>query len=428
MNHLLFNSGSQSFWRRLFVSRQALESRMVNVDTDCVFIHQLASKKTGNGDYTSGNKGEVHTPGPDNGRRIIDPQQPIQRGKRQQHDGQNAVTPGCDQPSYSGYNDQVNQTNGAGHPTAQSTYADEPEAGTSPEKITCPQIGQICCNKPEQGSDWKMDQNGVNRVTFNGHPAGYGLQGHNASFGLTRVIRVLRSLNSSLAGVGAVVISLLLTACSGPYSTLDPAGPAARDIAGLWWAMFAFSTLVLIGVTALWIYAIRRPSSHPDEKSAQAFQNRWIIWGGLALPLGTIALLLAFGIPIGHRMMPLPAESGEVLQIEVTGHQWWWAVHYPDQAIDLRDEIHIPVGTPIDLVLRSNDVIHSFWVPRLGGKMDMIPGHTNVLRLQADEPGVYRGSCTEFCGLGHAHMQFTVTAHTEDDFDHWQQQAQESTE
>ncbi|WLD58547.1 cytochrome c oxidase subunit II [Salinispirillum sp. LH 10-3-1] len=225
-----------------------------------------------------------------------------------------------------------------------------------------------------------------------------------------------------------MVISLQLTACSGPFSALDPAGPAARDVAGLWWAMFGFSTLVLIAVTALWIYAIRRPASHADEQSARALQNRWIIWGGLALPLGSIALLLAFGIPIGHRMLPLPSADGDVLQIEVTGHQWRWEVHYPEQDIDLANEVHIPVNTPVDVVLRSNDVIHSFWVPRLGGKMDMIPGRTNVLRLQADEPGEYRGSCAEFCGVGHAHMQFTVTAHTEEDFARWQQQAQESAE
>ncbi len=225
-----------------------------------------------------------------------------------------------------------------------------------------------------------------------------------------------------------MVICLLLSACSGPFSTLDPAGPSARDVAGLWWAMFAFSTLVLIGVTVLWIYAIRRPPSHPDQASAQAVQNRWVIWGGLALPLGSIVLLLAFGIPIGHRMLPLPSDSEEVLQIEVTGHQWWWEVHYPDDSIQLTDEVHIPVDTPVDILLRSNDVIHSFWVPRLGGKVDMIPGRTNVLRLRADEPGVYRGSCAEFCGVGHAHMQFTVTAHSAEDFADWQQQAQEDDE
>lgn len=222
-----------------------------------------------------------------------------------------------------------------------------------------------------------------------------------------------------------MVICLLLSGCSGPFSTLDPAGPSARDVAGLWWAMFGFATLVLMVVTALWIYAIRRPASHPDQKSAQVMQNRWVIWGGLALPLGSIALLLAFGIPVGHRMLPLPSETGAVLQIEVTGHQWWWAVYYPEQNIGLTDEVHIPVGTPVDVVLRSTDVIHSFWVPRLGGKMDMIPGRINVLRLQADEPGVYRGSCAEFCGVGHAHMQFTVTAYSAEDFATWQQRVQE---
>jgi cytochrome c oxidase subunit 2 len=105
--------------------------------------------------------------------------------------------------------------------------------------------------------------------------------------------------------------------------------------------------------------------------------------------------------------------------IEVTGHQWWWEVRYPDTGITLRNELHIPVGQPVDIHLTTADVIHAFWVPRLGGKLDAIPGRTNVLRLQADRPGSYRGQCAEFCGMNHAHMQFTVEAHPPEAFDQW---------
>ena len=154
---------------------------------------------------------------------------------------------------------------------------------------------------------------------------------------------------------------------------------------------------------------------------AQTIQNRWIAWGGFALPVGSITLLLAFGIPIGHSMLPLTPEDGDALRIEVTGHQWWWEVHYPDSGIELTDEVHIPANTPVDVHLTSNDVIHSFWVPRLGGKVDMLPGHTNVMRLEADEAGTCRGSCAEFCGTGHTRMQFVVTAHEPEDFAAWQQ-------
>lgn len=215
-----------------------------------------------------------------------------------------------------------------------------------------------------------------------------------------------------------LLVSSLLGGCSGPFSALDPAGPSARAVAGLWWSMFAFSTLVLLAVTGLWLYAMRRNPS-PDEGDARRVHTRLIVGGGLVLPIASISLLLFFGIPIGHNMLPLPPAEGEVIRIEVTGHQWWWEIRYPDTGITLKDELHIPVGVPVDVHLTSADVIHSFWVPRLGGKLDAIPGRINVLRLEADKPGVYRGQCAEFCGLHHAHMKFTVEAHTADDFATW---------
>lgn len=221
----------------------------------------------------------------------------------------------------------------------------------------------------------------------------------------------------------ALLVCLLLAGCSGPFSTLDPAGPAARWSAALWWAMLAVATLVLVAVVALWLHAMRRPAD-TDTASARRIQQRWIIGGGIVLPGVSITLLLAFGIPIGHRMLPLPPAHGEAVRIEVTGHRWWWQVRYPGTAIQLTNELHIPAGTPVDIHLTSADVIHSFWVPRLGGKLDAIPGRINVLRLEADRPGVYRGQCAEFCGLQHAHMQFTLHAHTPEAFRNWLQEAQ----
>lgn len=211
----------------------------------------------------------------------------------------------------------------------------------------------------------------------------------------------------------------LLTACDGPLSALDPVGPAARAAAGLWWGMFLYFGLVFVVVVALWGYAMRRRQGTDDPR----MQRRWIIGGGVLLPLLSITALLAVGIPAGHRMLPLPPESGPALRINVTGHQWWWEMHYPDGGLTLRNELHIPVGVPVDIHLTTADVIHAFWVPRLGGKLDAIPGHTNVLRLQADMPGLYRGQCAEFCGLHHAHMQFTVTAHAPEAFERWLQEA-----
>jgi cytochrome c oxidase subunit 2 len=215
------------------------------------------------------------------------------------------------------------------------------------------------------------------------------------------------------------VLTLVLTGCSGPLSMLDPAGPSARSVAILWWGMFAYATLVFIALAVLWLIALKRPQDSRPEAQQQRVHQRWIIGGGVLLPSISILLLLIVGVPMGHRILPLPPAQGEALRIEVTGHQWWWEVRYPDAAITLTNELHIPAGTPIDIHLATADVIHAFWVPRLGGKLDAIPGRINVLRLQADEPGVYLGQCAEFCGLHHARMSFTVTAHSPRDFTRW---------
>jgi len=211
-----------------------------------------------------------------------------------------------------------------------------------------------------------------------------------------------------------------LVACQGPQSALDPAGPMAREVAILWWAMCAFATLVLIVVTALWVHAMRRKTPPMDAARARQLTLRWLVGGGLLLPTLSIVVLLAFGIPIGHRMLPLPLDEPP-LRIEVIGHQWWWEVRYPDSGVVTANQLHLPVGRPVDLDVSSADVIHSFWVPRLGGKIDMIPGRENRIRLQADRPGTFRGQCSEFCGTQHTHMILDVQAHEEEDFTNWLQ-------
>ncbi|WP_245861392.1 cytochrome c oxidase subunit II [Arsukibacterium tuosuense] len=225
------------------------------------------------------------------------------------------------------------------------------------------------------------------------------------------MISTFRTLfSSSVAVFRPAILLLSLNGCSAPFSSLDPQGPAAADVALLWWLMFGFFSLVLLIVVLLWHYAIKRRA--PDQPVTGV--SGWIIWGGLALPVLSIAILLIIGIPIGQRMMPL--QDDNAIQIKVTGHQWYWQVEYPGYNWRLTDELHIPVNTVVHLHLTSADVIHSFWVPRLGVKLDMLPGRTNVLRLEASTAGVYRGQCAEYCGLGHAHMQFTVTAHQPEDF------------
>lgn len=203
--------------------------------------------------------------------------------------------------------------------------------------------------------------------------------------------------------------------CRGPHSLIDPAGPSAAAIAAVWWWMLAGALLVFAGVVAVWLRAMRaRPRARDTPGSGVA----WIVGGGVVLPGVAITLLLVFGWRSGLHQMPIGPGSAP-LRIEVSGEQWFWRVAYPDGGPRLRNELRLPVGTPVDIHVRSTDVIHSFWVPRLGGKIDAIPGRTNVIRLQADQAGVFRGQCAEFCGLAHAHMVLAVHAMAPEDFSAW---------
>lgn len=216
-----------------------------------------------------------------------------------------------------------------------------------------------------------------------------------------------------------------LTSCRGPQSALDPAGPAAEIIAWLWWGMFSFFTLVFIAVISLWLYAMRRHPPAVTHAQAVRSTNRWVLAGGLALPLLSISALLATGIPAGQRILTLPNATVAPLHIDVHARRWWWDFHYSDADITVANELTLPARTPIELRVHSDNVIHSFWVPGLGGKIDVVPGRVNRLRLQANQSGTLRGQCAEFCGTGHAHMVFEVQVLEPDDFARWLQQRQE---
>jgi cytochrome c oxidase subunit 2 len=131
------------------------------------------------------------------------------------------------------------------------------------------------------------------------------------------------------------------------------------------------------------------------------------------LPAVILVPLVAYGLVAGERLLPL----GSATRIEAEGRQWTWTFRYPDHGgVATRNVLHLPAGVPVDITVTSIDVIHSFWVPRLAGKIDAVPGHANHLRLQADTPGRYDGRCSEFCGLGHTGMRFSVVVHPAQDF------------
>lgn len=206
-----------------------------------------------------------------------------------------------------------------------------------------------------------------------------------------------------------------LAACEGPQSIIDPAGPAARTIATLWWAMLIYAVVALLVVAGLWWRGLRRP-----EHARPPNVTRWIVWGGVVWPTLSVAVLLAFGMPAGHSIQALPLPDGAPrLVVDVHARQWAWTVRYPGHTVTLDNELRLPAGVPVDVRVHTDDVIHSFWVPRLQGKVDAIPGRVNVLRLQADEPGEHRGQCAEFCGRAHARMVMRVIVMPPEAFTQW---------
>ena len=387
-----------------------LLQHVINIDANRIFIHQPATKIAGNGDQKATEQGQIDPLWQNNCRRFRPAQLPVKGGKRQQHHGQNGMTPGSDKSTDLTDQQQIEQSCHTGYPASNSTNTGQPQTGSGPERVVAVQKRQISSNKADKGGHRKVDQARVQRVAENNNLTGNGLHRHKRlQTGLAAHKLARRRCSVAAAGSAALVS---LTGCSGAFSTLDAKGPAAADVALLWWGMCAVATLVLLGVMALWLYAIKRPG----ESEPRLTSYTWL-WGALALPVICISALLVVGIPLGLRMVAQP--DANALHINVTAHQWFWQVTYPAQELTMTDELHIPVNTPVYLHLSSADVIHSFWVPRLGVKLDMLPGRTNLLKLEASEQGTYRGQCAEYCGLGHAHMQFTVTAHDAAAFNRW---------
>lgn len=190
---------------------------------------------------------------------------------------------------------------------------------------------------------------------------------------------------------------------------LQPGGPDARAIAMIWNVMAWGSALILIGILALGAAACRR-TPRPGERSRAGV---FLLGGGLAFPGVVLLALLIYGLRTGDARIAFPDEQG-AWRVDVHARQWQWEVRYPDAphpGWTTQNEIIAPAGRPLHISVTSHDVIHSLWIPQLGGKIDAIPGRINVIRLMADEPGRYRGVCAEFCGVGHSRMPILLHAH-----------------
>jgi cytochrome c oxidase subunit 2 len=214
----------------------------------------------------------------------------------------------------------------------------------------------------------------------------------------------------------------------GPQTPLDPAGPQALHIEHTLFLIFWITSIVTAIVFAVLALGVLRqhatgevpPAFKVDPKTER--RATWIV--GIAIGVTTILLfvMMISSFITSHRTAVLANSTS--LKINVYGHEWWWEIEYPNDEQPYRivrtaNEIHVPVGTVVDIHGTSRDVIHSFWAPNIHGKKDLLPGYWNDLTLEVDKPGTWRGQCAEFCGLQHAHMAFNIVAQSREDFDNW---------
>jgi cytochrome c oxidase subunit 2 len=242
-----------------------------------------------------------------------------------------------------------------------------------------------------------------------------------------------------LLAVAAAFAVMLCAGCTGPstQSSVDPMGPQAEHLSRLWWFFcYTLSGIFAIVIIFLLVSTFRglrrhhateqgladRPETAPDPARERSMRNAVI--GATLLTTLILFVYLIMSLVTG-RAISSPLHDERLLTIEVTGHQWWWEVRYRDvnasQMFTTANEIHIPVGQRVLLKMTAQDVIHSFWVPNLMGKKDLIPGKDTTLMFQADKPGTYRGQCAEYCGLQHAHMALIVVAETPAQFEAWRE-------
>jgi cytochrome c oxidase subunit 2 len=218
-------------------------------------------------------------------------------------------------------------------------------------------------------------------------------------------------------------------AAAAPFQdALEPMGPQAAHIHDLWMLMLTVCTIVFAVVFVAFLIALWRSprateKTAPDIGAIRSAERKPLLIVSAAMAVSALALLGLIGASVltDRALAALPLKDG--LVIEVTAHQWWWEIKYehhePSRVFSTANELHVPVGRPVVLKLTADDVIHSFWVPNLHGKKDLIPGHTSSLQFRADKAGVYRGQCAEFCGTQHAKMAFLVIAHEPEEYERW---------
>lgn len=226
----------------------------------------------------------------------------------------------------------------------------------------------------------------------------------------------------ALGPLGAA--GLAIGGCTGRLAVLDPAARDAQLIADWGWWLFGISGAIYAAVMAALLFGMLRRRTPPGDAVHEAARERRAGWAVGAAVTATVMVL--FGLMVASdavgRSTGWRAADG-ALAVKITGYQWWWKIEYQDPIASRRvttaNELHVPVGRDVALELTGGDVIHSFWVPQLNGKRDLIPGHTTELVLRADRPGAFRGQCAEFCGFAHSHMGLLVISEPAEEFEAW---------
>jgi cytochrome c oxidase subunit II len=195
-----------------------------------------------------------------------------------------------------------------------------------------------------------------------------------------------------------------------PQSILDPAGPHAAEITRLWWEMFTVYGLVFLLTLLLLGLAL---AARKRERTPLGW--KFVAVAGIAIPVAILVVMLYRDLGVHQRLMRHHAD----FRVEVIGHGWWFEVRYPEHGLIDANEIHVPAGGTVRFDLSAASMVHSFWIPRLGGKRDQLPDHDNTLHLDVPRPGVYHGICTEYCAGQHARMGFRLVAHSPEEFAAW---------
>ncbi|MGH2809464.1 MAG: cytochrome c oxidase subunit II [Actinomycetota bacterium] len=218
----------------------------------------------------------------------------------------------------------------------------------------------------------------------------------------------------------AVISAFLLSACTkdAPLNFLHPEGPSAVESDRIWDLVFAIAVVVFVLVEGALVFVLFRYRQRSDKDAPRQVHGNTRL--EIAWTIIPVLLLIGVAVPTVGGIVRQSAEPpADALRIDVIGHQWWWEYRYPDEDVITATDLHIPTGRAVYLSITSGDVIHSFWVPKLAGKQDAVPGRINPLSMKADRPGKYLGQCAEYCGLSHANMRLTVYAHDPADFDGW---------